>query len=167
MTELVRYVSRRAAPDDVHDIVAETFLTAWSRFEDLPQDPVPWLFGTARRLMANRHRSNRRRGALQQKLAAQPRWVTELSTSAEDELDTQLLKAIAGLPDAEREAFMLVAWEGLDPTRASRAAGCSAATFRVRLHRARKRLMRSLREPLPSTANVQSIDVNPTLEETR
>jgi DNA-directed RNA polymerase specialized sigma24 family protein len=39
---------------------------------------------------------------------------------------------------------MLVAWEGLDAARAAQAAGCSRATFAVRLHRARKRLDRAL-----------------------
>jgi RNA polymerase sigma-70 factor (ECF subfamily) len=39
---------------------------------------------------------------------------------------------------------MLVAWHGLSPGRAARAAGCSRATFAVRLHRARARLAAEL-----------------------
>lgn len=47
---------------------------------------------------------------------------------------------IAALSVREREALLLVAWEGLEPGRAARAAGCTPAAFRVRLHRARRRV---------------------------
>lgn len=138
---LARYVSRRTTGNDIQDVVADTFLTAWRRFDDLPQDPLPWLFATARKLIANRHRSTERRGALHDKLAAGSPWpLGQASPSDLSEVDQRLLAAIAELPYAEREAFMLVAWDGLDATRASRVAGCSAATFRMRLHRARRRL---------------------------
>jgi hypothetical protein len=41
---------------------------------------------------------------------------------------------------------MLVGWEGLDAAVAARVAGCSLATFRVRLHRARRRLAKALED---------------------
>jgi RNA polymerase sigma-70 factor (ECF subfamily) len=72
---------------------------------------------------------------------------TELS-----EIDRRLLAAIRDLPAAEREAFVLVAWDDLDSTRAAKVAGCSAATFRMRLHRARRRLKQRMASdhPFPS-----------------
>jgi RNA polymerase sigma-70 factor (ECF subfamily) len=131
-------------------VVAETFLTAWRRFDELPQDPPPWLFVTARKLIANRHRSGERRNALQEKLSNRPAWVTEQTPGSDlSEIDQRLLVAIANLPPAEREAFMLIAWDGLDAQRASRAAGCSAATFRMRLHRARRRLKQQIAPQRP------------------
>lgn len=162
---VARYVSRRTAANDVQDVVADTFLTAWRRFDELPQDAVPWLFVTARRLIANRHRSTQRRRALDDKLAGGPAWLFEQPPPSDlPEVDQQLLAAIAELPDAEREAFMLVAWDGLDATRASRAAGCSAATFRMRLHRARRRLRRQIGPYRPCTSPT---DIRTTVEESR
>jgi RNA polymerase sigma-70 factor (ECF subfamily) len=34
------------------DVVAETFLVAWRRLDDVPADPLPWLYGVARRVLA-------------------------------------------------------------------------------------------------------------------
>jgi len=71
--------------------------------------------------------------------------------------DVGLLRALATLRPIDREALLLTAWEDLDPARAARAAGCSRATFNVRLHRARRRLARALQaqadeaSPLPSS----------------
>ena len=44
------YALRRADPADADDVVAETFLVAWRRFDDMPSDPRPWLLGVARRV---------------------------------------------------------------------------------------------------------------------
>jgi RNA polymerase sigma factor (sigma-70 family) len=56
----------------------------------------------------------------------------------------EVLAALAELPAKEREALQLCAWEGLTPAQAARVAGCTAAAFRVRLHRARRRLTATL-----------------------
>ena len=51
----MRRVEQRA---DAADVVAETFLTAWRRRAELPGDSEVklWLFGVARRVLANHHR---------------------------------------------------------------------------------------------------------------
>ena len=59
------------------------------------------------------------------------------------------------LSESDREAIMLVAWEGLHSAAAARAAGCSRATFAVRLHRARARLAAALAR---ENANDHAID---------
>ncbi len=147
---LARYVGRRTSADVVQDVVAETFLIAWRRLDDLPEDQLPWLIVTARNVMANRRRSAARDRALTEKVTASPGWRFEPRAAAEmDEIDQRLIHAIQELPDAEREAFMLIAWDGLNPTRAATAAGCSPATFRMRLHRARRRLRRQVGEVHP------------------
>jgi RNA polymerase sigma-70 factor, ECF subfamily len=160
---LARYVSRRTDRAEVQDVVSETFLTAWRRFAELPDDPVPWLFVTARKMIANRHRSMERKRALHDKVAADVRWVLEDETQP-SEIDKRLLNAIAELPPAEREAFMLVAWDGLDVRRAAKAAACGTGTFRVRLHRARQRLKDQIGAQRPF---VRLPDVQPSPEETR
>lgn len=55
-----------------------------------------------------------------------------------------LLCALATLPQRDQEALRLVYWDGLQPSQAARAFGCSAVAMRVRLHRARAHLARTL-----------------------
>jgi RNA polymerase sigma factor (sigma-70 family) len=134
------YASRRATEELAQDVIAETFLIAWRRFDELPGDPLPWLYGVARRVLANQRRSAGRGAALERKLvsAASPNGHDDL---AERVGDAELMRfALGRLSEQDREALMLVAWEGLDGARAARAAGCSRGAFAVRLHRARSRL---------------------------
>src|SRR6476469_3060928 len=68
---LLGYAVRRVAdPADAADIVAETFLVAWRRLDDVPAgaEARPWLFGVARRVLANHYRGERRRHALADRL---------------------------------------------------------------------------------------------------
>jgi RNA polymerase sigma factor (sigma-70 family) len=137
------YVLRRAPRASAEDVIAETFLIAWRRLDALGEDPLPWLFGVARRVMANQQRAERRRGALTARLQGliageSNHWDPPTAMSEE------LAAAMIGLSAQEREALLLVAWEGLEPGRAARAAGCSAAAFRARLHRARRHVAASL-----------------------
>ncbi len=59
-------------------------------------------------------------------------------------LSAELIDALRMLTEREREALLLVAWDGLSPRDAAIAAGCSSAAFRVRLHRARGRVSTQL-----------------------
>src|SRR5918999_3175285 len=58
------FVLRRTANrEDAEDVVAETFLTAWRRLEQMPAggEARLWLYGVARRALANQQRGERRR----------------------------------------------------------------------------------------------------------
>ncbi len=140
----VRDFTVRRVPDEaVEDVVAETFLVAWRRFDELDGEALPWLLGVARRVVANQLRADRRRGALAERVRAL------LSPAVSDwqppqGLSSEVAEALAGLSDREREALLLVAWEGLDPRRAALVVGCSVTAFRVRLHRARRRVAAQL-----------------------
>lgn len=136
------YVVRRSQSAAVEDVLADTFLVAWRRFDSVPDDALPWLLGTARRVMANQRRAQRRRDALTGRVRAIASPASDWEPTAE--LSGELASALGTLSDREREALLLVAWEGLSSARAARAAGCSAATFRVRLHRARRRVAAQL-----------------------
>jgi RNA polymerase sigma factor (sigma-70 family) len=141
------YALRRAAtPDDAHDAVAETYTVAWRRRADTPVDPDevrPWLFGIARRCLADIDRSAARATRLGAKLADAfvPGTIPD---PAVGEDYAPVRAAMAGLPDADRELVSLVAWEGLTPSQAAVALGLSPAATRVRLHRARARLKHAL-----------------------
>lgn len=69
--EVLRYALRRCSePEDAADIVAETFLVAWRRLGDVPLGPEArlWLYGTARRVLANHRRGMGRRSRLADRL---------------------------------------------------------------------------------------------------
>jgi RNA polymerase sigma-70 factor (ECF subfamily) len=135
------YARRRTGPEEAEDVLAETFLVAWRRRDDVPADALPWLYGVAANVLRNRARSERRQAAVSARLAAEP-----LMSGEPDAPDPRLREALAALKPIDREALLLTAWEGLSADRAARAAGCSRATFHVRLHRARKRLAQALED---------------------
>jgi RNA polymerase sigma-70 factor (ECF subfamily) len=135
------YVRRHVPADDVQDVVAETFLQAWRRWDAVPRPPIAWLIATARKVIGNSRRSRRRRLALQDRLAllgAAARPSEDAGILATDRVAA--LQALAALPDQQREALLLVAWDGLTPEEAAGALGIRPGTFRVRAHRARAAL---------------------------
>jgi len=138
---VARYAVRRVGRDLAQDVVAETFAVVWRKRAELDGDPLPWLFGIARRVAANQLRGANRRMALGRRLRQQPRGE---SVDLDAGVEMPLLSALRGLSARDREALMLVAWEQLDHRGAAKAMGCSTAAFSVRLHRARRRLARAL-----------------------
>ena len=142
------YASRRVGTDEASDIVADTFLVAWRRIDDLPDDALPWLYAAARNVINNSRRAKIRRDALQRRLASVG--ATEASDDPAPEVETRadILAAMRSLPATEREALMLIAWEDLDPRRAAAVMGCSPGTFAVRLHRGRRHLTKILSSDL-------------------
>jgi RNA polymerase sigma-70 factor (ECF subfamily) len=135
------YVSRRADPGIVEDIVAETFLVAWRRLKDVPEDELPWLLGVASNTLATQRRSSARRGTLLLKLSALTAPAEVLPTSGGTDNVSQALDKLSA---ADREAITLIAWDELAPREAAKVVGQSAAAFRVRLHRAKRRLKEEL-----------------------
>ena len=140
---IARYVRRRARPELVDDAVAETFLVACRRPEAIPADPLPWLLGIARRVLATQRRATRRRLALKHRLVAV--WAVPTEPAATLGLDEDPVReALARLSELDREAITLIAWESLTPAQAAVALGISHVAFRARLSRARRRLRKHL-----------------------
>ena len=138
--DVAAYVRRRAEPDLVEDAVAETFLVAWRRLDDVPVDARPWLLGVARKTLATQRRSLARRHSLLTRLEG----AESPGERVEQPTEPGVAEALMLLSANDREAITLVAWEGLSPQEAARVVGQSPVAFRVRLHRAKRRLRQRL-----------------------
>jgi RNA polymerase sigma-70 factor, ECF subfamily len=140
--DVLAYALRRAAgPEDAADVVAETFLTAWRRLPDVPPGAEArlWLYGVARRVLANQRRGERRRLRLGERLRDDLGAMAVPGPHASAG-DSALLVALSRLDEEDRELLLLVGWEELGPAEAARVVGASAVAVRSRLHRARRRL---------------------------
>ena len=154
---LLGYAVRRVAdPQDAADVVAEAYLVAWRRLDDVPPGPDarPWMFGVARNVLANYYRGERRRTAL----AARLRETLTDDLPVPPRGPTTLDLAMARLGDDDRELLHLVAWEGLAREEIALVLRVPRATVRVRLHRARRRLLALMAE-VEASENVQVEDV--------
>lgn len=141
--DLLRYAARRVGPVAAPDVVAEAFLTAWRRQEDYDHDGARlWLFGVTRRIVANADRSVLRAQRLTARAA---RGSGDEPDPAQGVVERMRVRdVIDELAPAEAEALRLVAWDGFGIAEAAVIAGCTPATFRVRLFRARRRAGRML-----------------------
>jgi RNA polymerase sigma-70 factor, ECF subfamily len=140
---LVRYLARRAAPDAVEDLFAETMTVAWRRLGEIPADAeLPWLYGTARRVLANHRRAGSRFGRLVEKLALFGHGTDAVGLPPRG--DPDLADALAGLPATDAEILRLWAWEELAPAEIAVVLGISPNAASIRLHRAKGRLRQRL-----------------------
>src|SRR5262245_39360693 len=136
--DMVAYCKWRAGSvSDAQDAVAEVFMTAWRRLDDVPGGDAArvWLYATARRMLANQRRATRRRAALVERLAlAEP--TRMLPSDPEQYLVHEALHRLGPL---DREVLLLSEWEGLPPALIASVLNCPTVTARSRLHRARRR----------------------------
>lgn len=157
---VLAYALRRVKDrEDAADVVAETFLIAWRRLGEVPAgaDARLWLYAVARRVIANLHRTERRRSRLGRRLAESLR--TELATRpAQDGEAAEALRAMAGLGEEDRELLLLVSWEGLSPSEAAKVLEVSSLAARSRLHRARRRLRTLMEDGKPTGRPCPELD---------
>jgi RNA polymerase sigma factor (sigma-70 family) len=149
---VLAYALRRTSSlADAQDVVADTFTVAWRRLGDVPADEGarPWLFGVARRSIANQRRSQRRGLALRERIRGRE----IIAAETEDEADNRhrlraVLAGLARLSDDEQEVLRLASWEGLSHSEIGMVLGCSENAAALRLHRARRRLIDVMKEDL-------------------
>ena len=132
---------------DAQDAVADVFLTAWRRLEQLPvgDEARIWLYATARRVIANQRRANRRRAALRERLELEASSAPRAHPSEHDE-EIPVREALYRLGPRDREVLLLAEWEGLSPAQIAAVLGCLTVTARGRLHRARRRFRAAFEE---------------------
>ncbi|MEV4349707.1 RNA polymerase sigma factor [Actinoplanes sp. NPDC049596] len=140
---LLAYALRRVEqPPDAADVVAETFLVAWRRAGEMPGDDETrlWLYGVARRVLANHHRGGVRRARLGDRLRQRLTPAVAGDPGAEVPERLAVRAALARLGPVDREVLTLTVWEGLQPREAAIVLGVSPETVRTRLSRARARM---------------------------
>jgi RNA polymerase sigma factor (sigma-70 family) len=145
--DLLRFVRRRAHPLNVDDIVGETFLAAWRRRGELPAEPRPWLFRTARNAMLNTSRGVNRQTALAVRIG-QSGDLPEAVGMHGLEQRIDLVAAWRTLPAADQEVLALHVWEDLSARDAAATLGCSRAAYAMRLTRAKRSLAALLTSPV-------------------
>jgi RNA polymerase sigma factor (sigma-70 family) len=139
--DILAYCGWRAgSASDAQDAAAEVFLTAWRRLDELPDGDAArvWLYATARRVIANQRRSDRRRVALDERLALDAAAFPQGPPSPSRE-EALVHEALGRLGPRDREVLLLAEWEGLSAAEIAAVMGCLAITARGRLHRARRR----------------------------
>jgi RNA polymerase sigma-70 factor (ECF subfamily) len=157
--DLLCFVERRTQLAAADDVVAEAFLIAWRRFDDVPEpldEARAWLFTVAHNILRNRQRSDNRRQSLALRILREP---GESAASEADSVATRvdLTRAWQRLAPADQEVLTLTVFEGLTGSQAAHLLGISRAAFSLRLLRARRRLRQHLAhrpdpEPVPAPA---------------
>jgi RNA polymerase sigma-70 factor (ECF subfamily) len=147
---VLRFARRRTSREDADDVVAETFLVAWRRLDDVPRrdgESVPWLYAVARNCLRTAHRTGVRQHAVAVRISRDT--TTTVGQSLPDIPGrVDLERAWSRLTDDEQEVLSLALWEELTSPEASRVLGISGAAYRMRLSRARRSLRAHLTRPV-------------------
>lgn len=154
--DLLAFIRRRTITDSAEDILSETFVVAWRRIDEVPEEARAWLFGVARNVMSNHARAQNRQ------LALRIRMQTEPAPRQEDIASAIASRAdlVAGwnrLTQSEQEVIALVAWDGLSHEQGAMVLGCTKSSFAVRLFRARRRLLHLLERTRPARAERSTV----------
>ncbi len=130
-----------ARPEDVHDLVQQTFLQLHRARHDFRPDAKlrPWLYTIALNLQRQYYRRHGRRPEMSiEDAGAEP---TAEDRDAEGRLDDAHVRAALGaLPDAQREVIVLHWFEGLSFAEVAQIVGASQSAVKVRAHRGYGRL---------------------------
>jgi RNA polymerase sigma factor (sigma-70 family) len=149
--EILRYAHARLGPDLAEDVVAETFLAAFShrdRYDTARADARPWLYGIAVRQIGRHRRAGARQLRLLRSMPAEPADEALDGRAAErvtaEQLRPRLAAVLAGLPADDRELLLLIAWAGLSYAESAEAMGVTVSAVKSRLNRIRTRTRAAL-----------------------
>ena len=145
---IVGYFIRRLDHNgSAQDLAEDVFLTAWARFDQVPagDDELFWLYGVAKRVLANHRRKLTRRW----KITARTGNPEERTDPVEDQVirheEAQtVVNGLESLRIQDQELIRLAYWEELPHAAIAELVGCSKGAVDVRLHRAIRRLRKAL-----------------------
>jgi len=136
------YLRRRLGDDAAEDAAAEVFFRAFRApgpTDEARATTLPWLYGIAANVIAERRRADRRRLRAMERLAAdRPPSGPDLSEGVG--LDPELMRAVRKLRPADRETLLLIAWADLSYEQTAEALQIPVGTVRSRLVRVRRQL---------------------------
>ena len=149
---VLRFLGRRVGAEAAEGLLGELFRIAFERrktFDASRASALPWLYGIGSNLLLKHRRGEARRLRASARMAADSESPARRASAGA--LDARLLfprvaDAIEALPDGEREALLLFAWEDLSYQSMAEALELPIGTVRSRLNRARAHL-RELLEP--------------------
>ena len=140
------YCRRRVSADRVDDVVADTFLTAWRKIDQVPDgdEALPWLYGVAYRVLMHQWRGTSRRKRLNERLASIG---VDSSTHPEEYIvstyeSQRVLEAASKLKPIDREILRLSLWEELSHAEVASVLSLHVDAVRKRLSRALENLTR-------------------------
>lgn len=150
--QLFRYVAARIGGQAAEDVVAETFVIAFTRrsaFDPSHACALPWLIGIATNLLRSRWRAERRHlatdpGRIERGAAPDPGLDDTIARADAASVRGAVMRAVKRLRPSERDAFLVHALVGLEGAELGVALGVSPSAASVRLHRARTRLRATL-----------------------
>ncbi len=154
----VRAYCARRATSDVQDLVAEVFLVAWRRIDQVPNggDRLFWLYGVAFRVLNRRWRSNTRRRRAVERLS------NIIDVDLEAPIDVVVVQrdeyrlvreAASRLKSIDQEILRLSLWEELSHSDIAEVLEISVDAVKQRAHRARRRLGNEYRRLLRDHAD--------------
>ena len=151
---LIRYALRRVSDlSSAEDLVAEVFVVAWRRRDQLPprEEEMFWLYGVAHNVLRNMVRSRGRSLRLEARLASERQG--EAPASSVD--FTALGEGLVALAEDDQEILRLVYWEGLSLREVGAVLDCTEKAAGIRVSRARSRLREVMAERVTSASEGQ------------
>ena len=154
----VRAYCARRATSDVQDLVAEVFLVAWRRIDQIPDggNGLLWLYGVAFRVLKRRQRTHARRGRALDRL----RGMVDVDSDAPTDVVVVqryeyrlVLEAASRLRNTDQEILRLTLWEELSHGEVAKVLNISVDAVKQRAHRARRRLSDEYRRLISKKAN--------------
>lgn len=142
------YLARRLGREVAADLVGDVFEAAVAHADRYDPDrgsQRAWLFGIATNLLRRHWRTEERRLRAWHRAEARVAVAFDPLIDVAGQLDADddaaaVMRAIADLPDEDRDLLFLVAWEGVPHAVCAEILDVPAGTVRSRLHRIRRQL---------------------------
>lgn len=140
---VAKYVRRRAALDQVDDLIAKIYLVAWDKRSDFlnTDEPMAWLHRVGFGVVSNYYRKKRRWRALTTRMNREPATSVDPPPSVTEFRDEfrQAMSAMSTLSVDDQELIAPAAFEDLTYAEIAAVTGRTHASVRSGLTRARQR----------------------------
>ena len=150
------FFRRRIDADTARDCTAETFVVAWRKVDEVPENgELRWLYIVARNVLRNTYRTRRRSRIVFGDVADR----SDGSESPEmvvvrNEEEREVIDALRQLAPKDQEILLLSVWEELPREDVAAILGCSPHAASQRLHRASRRLAAALPKRPPMSGGL-------------